>query len=184
MGLNPRRWKRKPKRKQRKAILYRKPKSLTPGIFSFKRSRTEVVDLIGTTGQGWTPATAAGNQGIGKTYAFALSDLQDDSDFANLFKYYKLKAVRVQMYFSNSITAQDEPSRFPNSQIMIYSDINSNGIGPNPETITTYLNSQTSKKTIAIASDRRPIDMLMKMKLANEVYRSPTNSDYTLKDPA
>ncbi len=170
-------------RRTQKAKLYRKPKNLSPGLYSFKRSRTEVVDLIGTTGQGWTPSTASGNQGIGKTYAFSLADLQDDADFTNLFKYYKLKAVRVQIFFSNSITSTDEPSRFPNSQIMVMTDINNNGVGPNPEAITTYLNSQTAKKRIAITTDRKPIDMLMNMKLANEVYRSGANTDYTLMSP-
>lgn len=178
--------KRRPQKRTRrapKAKLYRKPKTHSPGLYSFKRSRTEVVDLVGTTGQGWLVSTSAANQGIGKTFVFALSDLTDNSDFKNLFKYYKIKAVRVQMYFSNSITAQDEPSRFPNSQLMIHSDINSTGVA-DPEVMTTYLNSQTAKKSIGLTTDRKPLDMLMKMKLSNEVYRSTTNTDYTLKSPA
>lgn len=174
---------RKNRKRIRRAKLYRKPKSFSPGIFSFKRSTTEVVDLIAGTGQGWTVSTATGNQGIGKTFQFALNDVNDPSDFVNLFKYYKIKAVRVQVYLSNTITAQDEPSRFPNSNLMMYTDINNNGVITGSDTVENYLDSQTSKRRTLISSGRRPIDLLMRMKIANTVYGGTTNTDYTLSSP-
>lgn len=129
---------------------------------------------------GWLTST---DGGIAKTFQFALSDLNSISDFTNLFKYYKINAVRVQMYFSNNITAQDEPSRFPNSQLFIYTDINQNGVTTGNDNVLNYLDSQTAKKTVGMTTQRKPIDMLMKMKLANEVYETAAQSAYTLKSP-
>ena len=183
-----RNYKRRPRKNlrrrwRRKQPLYKGPKAFSPGIFSFKRSYTEVVDLTAGTGQGWTVSTETDNQGIGKTFVFSLSDLTDRTDFTNLFKYYRIKAVRVQMYFSNNITSQDEPSRFPNSQLMVYTDINQNGVTTGSDSIANYLDSQTAKKKVALTTDRRPIDMLMKVKQANEIYQSSTNTDYGLISP-
>lgn len=175
--------KRNLKRRGRRAVLYRKPKSLTPGIFSFKRSWTEVQDVVQLTANGWSPSTTTGNQGIGKTFTFSLNDINDKSDFVNLFKYYRIKAVRVQMYWSNNVTSQDEPSRFPNSQLLVYTDINQNGVTTGNNDIYYYLDSQTAKRKVAITTDRKPIDMLMRVKQANEVYQSVSNSDYTLMSP-
>lgn len=169
---------------RRKKVLAKPARPFSSAIHSFKRSRTEVVDLTLGTGQGWTPQTATGNQGIGKTFQFSLSDLNDVNDFTNLFKYYRIKAVRVQMYFSNNTTVQDEPSRFPNSQIMIYTDVNNNGDTTNNNNVLYYLDSQTSRRTVALTTQRKPIDVLMRMKQANEVYGTgvPT-TDYTLQSP-
>lgn len=167
---------------RRKRVYNKVARPFSSSIHSFKRSRTEVVDLTAGTGQGWTVSTATGNQGIGKTFTFALSDLNDTADFTNLFKYYRIKAVRVQMYFSNNITSQDEPSRFPNSQLMIYTDINQNGITTGNDVIENYLDSQTTKKTVAITSQRKPIDVLMRVKQANQIYGGAT-TDYTLQSP-
>lgn len=169
-------------KKKRRAPLYKKPRTFSPGIYSFKRSTTEVVDLIGTEA-GWIANTTTDQKGIGRQWAFKLSDLNDNSDFYNLFKYYRIKAVRVQMYFSNSITVGEEANRFPNSQIMVYTDINHNGETTGIANLNNYLDSQTSKRVIALGTDRKPIDMLMKVKQSNMVYKSTTDTDYTLQKP-
>lgn len=169
---------------KRKKVLAKPARTFSSAIHSFKRSRTEVIDLVGYTGQGWTPQTATGNQGIGKTFQFALGDLNDVTDFTNLFKYYRIKAVRVQMFFSNNITAQDEPSRFANSQLMIYTDVNNNGITTGNNDILYYLDSQTSKKTVALTTQKKPFDCLMRMKQSNEIYGAGVPAtDYTLQSP-
>lgn len=166
---------------KRKMKLYRPQIGRQSAIMSFKRSRTEVVDLTQLTGQGWSPTTGGG---IARSWAFSLSELNDVTDFTNLFKYYKIKAVRVQAFFSNNITSQDEPNRFPNSQLLIYTDTNQNGVTTGITDELYYLDSQTAKKQIAITTQRGPaIDHLHRVKLANEVYRSSTNSDYTMMSP-
>lgn len=174
---------KKPRKTTRRKATFKSNigRSISPKTYQFKRSSQEIVDLTQSTGQGWLVSTGGG---IAKTFEFKLSDLNDNSDFTNLFKYYKINAVRVQMYFSNSITSQDEPSRFPNSQLFICTDINQNGIITGSDSMLTYLDSQTAKKTIGVTTQRKPIDMLMRMKIANEIYESGTQTAYTLKNPA
>ena len=95
-------------------------RSISPKTYQFKRSVQEIVPLIANApGTDWLNSSGGG---IAKTFNFQLQDLNDNSDFTSLFKYYKINAVRVQMYFSNNVTAQDEPSRFPNSQLLVAPD--------------------------------------------------------------
>lgn len=171
---------RKPTTRRKKSFKFGPSRAISPKTFQFKRSKQEIVDLTQFTGQGWTASTGGG---IGKTFSFSLGDINDTNDFTNLFKYYKINAVRVQMYFSNSVTANEEPNKFANTQLMIFTDINQNGVTTGSDDVLYYLDSQTSKRTVALTTARKPIDMLMRMKIANEVYNAPTSTNYTLKNP-
>lgn len=153
---------------------------MKPATYHFKRSRQEIVQCEQGIPAGWLTSLGGG---IAKTFQFNLSDINGTTDFTNLFKYYKINAVRVQMYFSQSVTSQDEPSRFPNSQLFIFTDINNNGVITGADNILYYLDSQTAKKTVGVTTQRKPIDYLMRTKLANEVYQGPTSTAYTLKNP-
>ena len=154
-----------------------KPK---PGVYMFKRARQEIISLSQSQGGIWSPST---NGGIGATFAFSLSDLNDVTDFSQLFKYYRINAVRVQMYFSNTNVTQEENNRFSNSNIMVFTDVNQNGLTTGNDDALTYLDSQTSKRRLGIRSDGKPLDYLMRVKQANEVYNTGVNSDYTLQKP-
>ena len=94
-----------------------KPK---PGVYMFKRARQEIISLSQSQGGIWSPST---NGGIGATFAFSLSDLNDVTDFSQLFKYYRINAVRVQMYFSNTNVTQEENNRFSNSNASFSSSV-------------------------------------------------------------
>lgn len=174
---------RNKKKRTNKRKLYRPQRGLNPAIMSFKRSRTTVVELNNLAGAGWVPSTGGG---IARSWSFALSDLNDISDFTNLFRYYKIKAVRVQMYFSNNMAPSRDGSTFANNQLLIYTDINQDGITTGVADELYYLDSQTAKKRIAIQNSRRPsLDMLMRMKQSNQIYAPAASggADYTLQSP-
>lgn len=164
---------------KKRARVQRVARPLRPAIYKFKRSVQQIVPLNQNNGI-WVNNDTGG---IANTFTFKLSDLNEVTDFTNLFKYYKISAVRAQMYFSNSVTDLGLASRFANNQLLIWTDINSNGTVAAADTNVAYLNSQTAKKRICLTTDRKPIDLYMPVKLSNSVYESAISSDYTLMRP-
>jgi hypothetical protein len=182
------------KRTRRKRT-YRKKKTIgrppsralgAPRPYLFKRTISEVQSLSNENSY-WTNSGA----NLGKAFAFSLASMAQETDFQHLFKYYRLKGARVRMYFSNTgsiATSETGTSTFPNSQIMVTIDRNMNGETGGVADETTYLQSQTAKRRIALGGDRRPIDIYMPLKQANEVYQSTlpgggTISRNTLSSP-
>lgn len=155
-----------------------------PKPYLFKRTISQVVTLSASD-DFWV--TQAAN--LGKAWAFSLSELQGDTDFTSLFKYYRLKGARVQMYFSNtgSVTSSNTNSAIspdaPNSQIMVTVDRNVNGETADVANESHYLQSQTAKRYIAIGGDRKPIDFYMPLKQGNLIYQNSSTSNNTLMTP-
>lgn len=170
---------------QRRALTQYKPqRGLTPAIHSFKRS---IVNTIGLN-HGAPPADwfIEGNN-LYRNWVFKLSDLTDETDFTALFKYYRLKAVRIQVYFSNtSSNTRNAGSTASNQQMLCWVDINRNGDNTNSSGLDkTYLNSQTAKKKLCLTSTGRPLDIFMPLRQANMIYGAgaPSFVDYTLQIP-
>lgn len=156
-----RRIKRKPK-----AIVQR---GLRPAIYPFKRSVSTVIGLnTSSPPTGWN---VAGNN-LYRNWGLTLGELDDHLDFVDLFKYYRLKGVRIQMYFSNTVSAsEDGNNNSPNSQIMMWLDTNLNGSNnADAGEETTYLNSQTAKKKLCLKSNGRPVDIYMPLRQQNQMY--------------
>ncbi len=164
---------------KKRARVQRVARPFLPAVYKFKRSVQQIVPLNQNNGL-WVNNDTGG---IANTFVFKLSDLNEVSDFTNLFKYYKISAVRAQMYFSNTITDLGLASRFANNQLLIWTDINQNGTVAAADQNIAYLNSQTAKKRICLTTDRKPIDLYMPVKLSNTVYESAVGSDYTLMRP-
>jgi len=187
------------KKRNTKKRTYRKKKSIgrpprralsAPRPYLFKRSISEVQSLSNENSY-WISSGA----NLGKAFAFSLASMAQETDFQNLFKYYRLKGARVRMYFSNTgsiATSESGTSTFPNSQIMVTIDRNMNGETGGVADENNYLQSQTCKRRIALGGDRKPIDIYMPLKQANEVYESTvtiggvqtTISRNTLKSPS
>lgn len=164
---------------RKRARVQKVARPFVPAVYKFKRSVQQIVPLNRNNGL-WVNNDTGG---IANTFVFKLSDLNEVSDFTNLFKYYKISAVRAQMYFSNTITDLGLAARFPNNQLLIWTDINQNGTVASADQNIAYLNSQTAKKRICLTTDRRPIDLYMPVKISNSVYESAVSSDYTLMRP-
>lgn len=152
-----------------------------PRPYLFKRTISEVETLIGSN----TYWISNGNN-LGKAFAFSLASMAQETDFKNLFKYYRLKGARVRMYFSNTgsnATSESGTSSFPNSQIMVTIDRNLNGETGGVADENNYLQSQTAKRRIALGGDRRPIDIYMPLRQSNLLYETSVLARNSLQSP-
>lgn len=181
--MPPRNQKRNRHRKKKHVPRRKKVQTIArpfvPAVYKFKRSIDHIVPLKQNNGD-WVNNDTGG---IANTFTFKLSDLNQVTDFSNLFKYYKLNAVRAQIYFSNTNADLGFSGRFSNNQLLIWTDINRNGTVANADQNIAYLNSQTAKKRICLTTDRKPLDLYMPLRISNTVYESAISSDYTLMRP-
>jgi hypothetical protein len=176
--IKKRRFNRKRQRPKRIAKIQR---GLSPAIYPFKRSISTTIGLNGTAPpEGWS---TSGNN-LYRNWGFSLAQLGDYSEFTDLFKYYKLKGVRLQMYFSNTNSTARDGTSSPNQQILMWMDTNRDGadIAASGQE-STYLTSQTAKKRLCLNTTGRPIDIYMSLRQQNMVYGGPANTDYTTVRP-
>lgn len=179
----PRKMPYKKRKRQRKPTIGRPPRKPlgAPRPYLFKRHISEVQTLTSSN-----PYWISNVNNLGKAFAFSLASMTGDTDFQNLFKYYRLKGARVRLYFSNTgsnATSEAGTSHFPNSQLLVTIDRNMNGETGGVADESNYLSSQTAKRRIALGGDRQPIDIYMPLKQANEVYESSLVSRNTLCSP-
>lgn len=182
MPKNSKYLKRRPKRRgRRKPNLGRIQRGLTPAIYPFKRSTSVTIGLNTTAPpEGWS---VSGNN-LYRNWGFALSQLVDFTEFTNLFKYYKLKGVRVQMYFSNTNSNSKDGGSSPNQQMLCWYDTNKDGADTAASGLEqTYLNSQTAKKKLCLKTSGKPLDFYMPLKQQNMVYGGIGNTDYATTSP-
>ena len=93
---------RRPSRRfGRRPRVVRAPRPLGSGaIHSFKQSFNQVIGLnTSSAPSGWS---TNGNN-LYRSLRFKLTDIQQHGEFTDLFAMYKLKGVRMQMYFSNTV---------------------------------------------------------------------------------
>lgn len=168
--------------RKKKQIIGRPPKRplSAPRPYLFKRTISEV-QIVNASNTFWTSSV----NNLGKSFAWSLSSVTGETDFQNLFKYYRLKGARVRMYFSNTASEpMPLPSgAFPNAQILVSIDRNMNGETANVADEAQYLSSQTVKRRIALGGDRRPIDIYMPLKQGGLVYDTLTTTNNTLQNP-
>lgn len=165
-------YKKKRTFKRRKVVRYKKqPTPNKPGVFNFKRSVTQVLQLSNvTTPTGWT---AEGNA-IYKNFSFTLNELNDATDFTNLFKMYKLNAVKTTLILGNTQSSQD------NSQLLVYWDVNVTG---QAYTLNeqVFLDSQTSRHMV-VKPPSKGINMYCKLKQLSNTFKL-TDDDYAIVKP-
>lgn len=178
--IKKRRFNRKRQRPRRIAKIQR---GLSPAIYPFKRSTSVVVGLnTSAPPEGWS---TSGNN-LYRNWGFSLAQLGDYTEFTDLFKYYKLKGVRIQMYFSNtnSTASQGPATASPNQQILMWMDTNRDGSDlATSGQESTYLTSQTAKKRLCLNTTGRPIDIYMSLRQQNMIYGGAANTDYTTVRP-
>ena len=177
---------KKNKMKKKKSSIGRPPKRAlsAPRPYFFKRLTTQTVTLSGSD-----PFWVSQGANLGKAFAFSLSGLQGNTDFKNLFKYYRLKGARVRMYFSNTGSVATSNANLqvspnvPNTQILVTIDRNINGETADVANESHYLQSQTAKRIIALGGDRKPIDIYMPLKQGGLVYKDSDNTNNVLTNP-
>lgn len=161
-------------------------------VYNFKRQAYEIVSL-GTTQHGaggWQ--VSDDGKSIAKVMEFTLAQLSDNTDFKNLFRYYRLNAIRVQVFCANTaVTDNAYAGQFPNGQFILRNDTNLSGLDTstsgwnNPQ---SYMDSQTAKCQVLVKANGKPIDFLMKLRQSNMVYSQasgipPSFTAYSLQKP-
>lgn len=167
---------------KKRRVYARVQRGLRPAIYPFKRSQSVTIGLnTSSPPSGWN---VNGNN-LYRNWGLTLGELNDYSDFVNLFKYYRLKGVRIQMYFSNNVSlTEDGNNNSPNQQILMWTDINQDGSNYAAAGLeTTYLDSQTAKKRLCLKTTGKPIDIYMGLRQQNQIYGGPSNTDYTTVSP-
>lgn len=165
--------------KNTKAVIQR---GLRPAIYPFKRSISTTIGL--NTASLPTDWLANGNN-LYRNWGFSLGQLGDYLEFTNLFKYYRLKGVRIQMYFSNNVSTTDDGNNASaNQQVIMWIDSNKDGSNfASAGLEETYLNSQTAKKRLCLKTNGKPVDIYMPLMQQNMIYGGDTNTDYTVVKP-
>lgn len=143
-----------------------------PAVHIFKRSIVENLLLSNASvPTGWVRDTGDGKS-IKRNYEFTLNDLTDPTDFTNLFAYYKLNAVKQEIYSANTIADDD------NSQLMVFWDTNKSSRVQGTE--QSFLESQTSKR--AILKPSCSLKMYTKLRQLSNLYKL-TDDDYAVVRP-
>lgn len=148
------------KRRRRLKIGKPNPKGMVASIYQFKRQMTSVISLNNvSTPAGWT---ADGNA-IFKQFVYTLDQLPNYTEFTALFASYKICAVKMEIFFSNTNSVDS------NSQILCYYDSNPQGEAV-ALTEQHYMQSQTSRKRVLASTSRRPVKFYTKCKQLSVLY--------------
>lgn len=163
----PKKSKSKNGKKSKRKMVNRPPRRALaePNIYSFKRTFSNIQELSANNDY-WT---SSGNN-LAKAWAFNLESMGSETEFQGLFKYYRLKGARVRMYFSNTnsaATSNENPAvspSVPNCQILVSIDRNLDGDSTAVADEELYLQSQTTKRVLALRTDGKPLDFYMPLR--------------------
>ena len=185
------------RRYRRRTRIGRPSRGLRQSTYLFKRQTTEVIPLLatGSTEHGWYPSSGTGSDpGIYKQWAFSLNQLaqastEGSTDFTNLFKRYKICAVKLELSFSNTQAAVSSvnsgTASAPNCQLQVYTTPNRSGrsrTAANPLTEQELMHTQAKQKRLAI-NGGRPLTYYMRVNQLGMVYVSTTDTDYGVQRP-
>lgn len=177
------------RRRKRTPSLGKPSRGLRQSTYLFKRQITSVIPLATTAlTDGWTNA---GDNGIFKSFVFNLNDLgtgEASTDFTNLFKRYKICAVKVELSFNSTgsvISSVPSSSSIPvpGGQLQVYTTPNRSGrarTADNPLTEEILLNTQAKRKRLAL-NGGRPLTYYMRTTQLGMIYVSPTDTDYAVQ---
>ena len=172
--------KRRPRRIRRRARVPRPIRGRPGGaaqIYNFKRNISQVIN-VGTPSNGWLLNTAS--TAMYATMEHKLSDLVDNSDFKNLFRYFKINAVRIRIWNANTaVTNNNYTGEFPNAQLMLRWMKNQDGNTTGSDNPQTYMDSQIAKVQNLTKASGRPIDLFYKVKQSNMIYQTLTGTSQT-----
>jgi len=121
------------------------------------------------------------------TMEHRLSDLVDNSDFKNLFRYFKINAVRIRIWNANTaVTDNNYTGQFPNAQLLLRWMRNADGQTAGNDDQQKYMDSQIAKVQNLTKASGKPIDLFYKVKQSNMIYQALTgtsNTAYSLQKP-
>ncbi len=183
-GKRPRRGRRGAfKRRPTRSRLGKPSRGLRQSTYMFKRRITQVVDLSTISNSGWIKSS---ENALYRQWVFKLADLDgggQTTDFTNLFRRYKINAVKVELAFSNTGSIPATNGSTPsNYQLQVYTMGNRSGRTEEDMTEQNFLNTQASSKRLAL-NGGKPLKYYMKLNQLAETYASITNTDYCVQKP-
>ena len=151
-----------------------------PKVYSFKRSRQELLALEdpGAQATGWTTTF---DNSVVKTFVWDLASLPDHTEFTNLFEQYKLNMAVLKMFPTYSqVVSGTGPVVSTNVIITIWPAVH--GVA-----LTAAFDSddllQIQRKTQFMFPMNKPTTIKMPLKQLNNIYRSAVNTDYAVQKP-
>lgn len=169
------------RRSRRKRYKGRINRSLLPKKYMFKRS---IVETIVLNPGGVTPPTGwqVVDNGLCTFDIHNLGQLNDYTDFTNLFAQYKINGVSTKMYMS--CTGAESGSALGNAQIQLLRAPYQTGAGlVSGYTEQKFLDMQTRKINTLIKANGRPVNFYQRTNQLSEIYESAVSSSYGVIRP-
>lgn len=168
-----------------KMQIFRPQRGLRPAIHPFKRQLPHQVVTLNAVvpATGWD--TTHQHLGfISKLWIFKLSEFNNNNDFTDLFRYYKLNAVNLKIYPCCSL----EVAARNNSQVIVTTLSGRDGDPANSRTPTGLETVQARKDRLLLNNNGTPFSIFMKLNQLTMVYASahgvpPSQTNYTLTKP-
>lgn len=151
------------------------PRSLVQKVIPFKRDLEATLNLTGSgPPEGWS---VSGNR-IYKALGWSLSSLGNYTDFTNLFRNYRIKAARVRLYFSNTMSGVEDSNSHANSQILVR--MAPNHRGQSDALDDAYWATIQAKKYKLGLNGGKPLDIYMPLVQRNELTSSTGTGTSTM----
>lgn len=183
---------RRPRRRfrRRNLLATRQPKSRGMRVIQFKRTEMKNMVLNWSSpptnwthvGSGTTPGGEdSTDNAIVANLEFSLNMLASKSDFTNLFSSYRIKAVRMTAYYSNTQSVNE------NTNYLLYQ--HQSNFGQNSTSQLTedfFLQRPSSKKRVLLnkGSTGKCFDIYFRVNQLKNTYAGTVNTDYGLQPPA
>lgn len=184
-----RRFRRKPRRKKSnryaprpvRLLVKKQPQSSQSRVLNFKRTFVnDVVLNASSPPSGWTSLAASGENAIALAYVLSLSQIPNYQNFTSLFDSYRIKGVRIQGWYSATVSANTS-----NSQSLLYTCRDNIGQSQAADMTEEYfLQRPRSKKRVLINSVGKPsFDMFVPLSNLSTIYSGAVQSDYAMAKP-
>lgn len=158
--------------RRRRPVLGKPSRGMRTSVYLFKRSYIETFPLSEAPAN-WASSTDA----IAQHTQFKLNDLNDHSDFVNLFGQYKIAGVRMQIYFSQTQTTTN------NEQVMVYLAPNMTGDLTSILDEQFFADNQSTKRRAGLVGSARPITVYHRCSQLAQMYGGPVSTDYSRLKP-
>jgi len=181
---------RKRPQRGRKRVVYRRRRTRVPrppahmAVYNFTRDIETNLDLGRITAGGNGPFNLwyTTDGGIAGTHSITLDELPNFTEFAPLFKQYRIAAVKTYMYPSANLFTSGTGVNTQNNNVMIRMSINQTGTPIASGNLALDWNQLQSKKRWIVRPDR-PIVWYSKLKQKVDVLATPPQISYAVARP-
>ena len=154
---------------------------MAPRVLQFKRKSADTL-ILNTASPpiGWTSLSSTGDEALTMNYVISLAQIPNYTNFTNLFDSYRIRAIRLQGYFSFNVAAPNNQA-----QAMLYYCRDHLGQSTPADLSEDWFNERPrSRKRLLVNGSGKPsFDIYMPLTQLANTYGTVTNNDYTMKRP-